>query len=204
MGTDNTFGETNFNPTPQWWLDFYMEMPKVIEDARRYAILCHSQTNHRYGDLPYSYHLNAVYMEAIKWLDLVQPEWRNEILAACWTHDLIEDCRQTYNDIKDRCGLTVAEITYALTNEKGKNRAERENYRYFDGIMRTPGAAFVKLCDRLANVKYSIETDSRMLKVYSKEHPFFIRRGWPDELQPMVDELSRIIPDYLTGKTDAN
>ena len=78
------------------------------------------------------------------------------------------------NDLKKEFGETVAEIVYAVSNEKGKNRKERANNNYYLGIRKTAWATFVKLCDRLANIKYSSETKSRMLQVYQKEQEKFI------------------------------
>jgi (p)ppGpp synthase/HD superfamily hydrolase len=51
----------------------------------------------------------------------------SEVLAAVWTHDVIEDCRQSYSDVKKALGESVAEIVYALTNEKGKNTKKTNN-----------------------------------------------------------------------------
>ncbi len=73
-------------------------------------------------------------------------------------------------------GKEEADIIYALTNEKGRNRAERGNDKYYEGIRNTPGAIFVKLCDRIANVQYSKMTKSRMFEMYKKENPEFMSK----------------------------
>jgi hypothetical protein len=93
----------------------------------------------------------------------------NIILAACWAHDVIEDCRQTYNDVKEQLGERVADIVYALTNEKGRTRRERANDQYYWGIRETPGAVYVKLCDRIANMTYSWINGSPMFRKYCLE-----------------------------------
>ena len=41
-------------------------------------------------------------------------------MLACWGHDLIEDTRVSYNDVKGQLGEEAADIIYALTNEKVK------------------------------------------------------------------------------------
>lgn len=51
-------------------------------------------------------------------------------LKAVWRHDTIEDIRQSYNDIKKKIGQPVADMVFAVTNEKGKNRHERANVKY--------------------------------------------------------------------------
>ena len=71
----------------------------------------------------------------------------------------------------------VPEIVYALTNEKGRNRGERANDLYYQGIRQTKFASFIKMCDRLANIQYTMMFvfANRMLDVYRKEYPEFIR-----------------------------
>ena len=103
---------------------------------------------------------------------------RTACLRAVFCHDLIEDCRVSYNDVKNQLGQEAADIIYAVSNEKGKTRAERANDKYYEGIRNTPGAVFVKLCDRIANVQYSKMTKSRMFEMYKKENVnFMIKLG---------------------------
>jgi len=147
----------------------------IVEKAKQYAIECHRSTNHKYGkELPYEYHLNMVYEFGLKYIHLVPEEKRDIVLASCWVHDCIEDCRQTYNDVKGVLGEEVAEIAYALTNEKGKNREERANGNYYKGIRNNPFATFVKLCDRMANLSYSKKIGGSMFVKYQTEHFSFI------------------------------
>ena len=120
---------------------------------------------------------------------------RTACLRATWGHDLIEDCRVSYNDVKNHLGQEAADIIYAVTNEKGKNRSERANNKYYEGIRNTPGAVFVKLCDRIANVQYSKMTKSRMFEMYEKELDSFISRmGYDDSnTHPYYEMFSYLI-----------
>jgi hypothetical protein len=81
-----------------------------------------------------------------------------------------------------------------LTNEKGKNRKERANAKYYEGIRNTPYAVFVKICDRIANVEYSKHSGSRMYDMYRKEFVDFIF-----ELDPHGDSPYQEMIDYLRG-----
>lgn len=165
----------------------------LIELAKKYAINCHEQTNHTYDNNPYSVHLQMVYDFGCKYAHLLPDSQVDQALAGCWTHDTIEDTRQTYNDVKAACGEAVAEIAYALTNEKGKNRKQRANEKYYSGIRNTPSATFVKICDRLANAKYSKEKNNRMLEAYKKELPDFKNQLWLPEFKAMFDELAELL-----------
>lgn len=164
----------------------------LLIKSTEYAIKCHQDTSHLYDNRPYEYHLGLVQYFGLKFSHLIPEEDRLLVLCACWCHDVIEDTRQTYNDVKNATSKEVAEIVYALTNEKGKNRKERANEKYYQGIRDTKYATFVKLCDRMANIEYSKDTDSKMLELYKKEHPAFraeLSDGTYLEMWEYIDKL---------------
>lgn len=143
----------------------------MLEKAKQYAIKCHADTNHFYDNdkLPYSHHLSMVVAVANDFIHLIPEAERDNVLAACWCHDVIEDCRQTYNDVKNQTNEVVADIVYAVTNEKGKTRSDRANEIYYEGIKYTRHASFVKICDRIANYEYSKTSGNGMYEKYKKE-----------------------------------
>lgn len=149
--------------------------------ASKFAINSHKFTNHLYDKQPYSVHLILVVNTALKFVskdkEIYNQYLTNEdvytIIAACWNHDVIEDCRKSFNDVKKAIGEKSANVVYAVSNEKGKNRAERANSKYYHGIKNTRFATFVKLCDRIANVEYSKETNISMFSTYCREYPKF-------------------------------
>ena len=161
-------------------------------DMIKWCLEKHRNTNHMYSEyLPYEFHLRMVNQVAQDFKHLLddtldyftgepfrgpkqdQVTLRTACLRATWGHDLIEDCRVSYNDVLSMLGQEAADIVYSVTNEKGKNRHERANEKYYAGIRNTPGGVFVKLCDRIANVQYSKMTKSRMYEMYKKEHSLF-------------------------------
>jgi len=146
-------------------------------DKINWCLQKHKDTNHFYDKyLPYEFHLRMVVQTFMDFKKYIPIENGYEVFElACWGHDLIEDTRTSYNEVVENLGQTAADIIYAVTNEKGKNRAERGNEKYYEGIINTPGAAFVKLCDRIANVQYSKMTKSRMFEMYRKENIKFLR-----------------------------
>lgn len=160
----------------------------------------HRKTNHYYDRyLPYEFHLrmvNNVFEDFQHLLDdtkdyFTGEPWRgpkqNQVTLkdacrrASFGHDLIEDTRVSYNDVKTELGQEASDIIYAVTNDKGKNRKERAGDKYYEGIRNTPGAVFVKLCDRIANVQYGKMTKSRMFEMYKNENDdFIVQLGWDD------------------------
>ena len=162
----------------------------LISKAKSYAIIKHFDTHHKYDGMPYDVHLNKVYLYGCKYHHLLPSnKVVGDVLAACWAHDVIEDCRETYNDVEKVLGEDVANIVYALTNEKGRNRAERANEKYYEGIRNTPYASFVKICDRLANISHSKETNNIMISVYRKEHFDFVDKLFDKKYKEMFDEM---------------
>ena len=133
----------------------------------------HRKTNHFYGDLPYEYHLQMAYDEALKYIHLIPEEYQAEVLAGIWVHDVIEDARQTYNDVLKATSYLTAEFSFALSNEKGKTRKQRANSKYYAGIRALAFADYLKICDRLANVTHGVRTGGSMAKGYRKENPHF-------------------------------
>jgi (p)ppGpp synthase/HD superfamily hydrolase len=147
----------------------------IDKKALYWARQKHNETNHLYDGQQYDVHLWAVVDIANMFIHYIPDDKREVVIAACWLHDTIEDCRVTYNDVKKEFGDQVAEIVYALTNEKGRTRKDRANEKYYAGISCTPFAAFVKICERIANVKYSRENGCSMYKKYQQEAEDFRR-----------------------------
>lgn len=166
---------------------------ELVTKAKDYAIKCHTETNHTYDGKPYETHLQMVVNYACKYAYMVEDDILEVVIASAWVHDTIEDCRQTYNDVKTELGVEVAEIAYALTNEKGKSRKDRANSLYYEGIRNTPYAGYVKICDRLANAAYSKQQGSKMIGAYQKEHNHFMAELFSVGFLPMWDELSELL-----------
>ena len=192
------------------------ELAPIINEIRNDAHALHASVNHAYDRIrPYGFHLDMVVNWVHKYVGEVCVNEQDilPIYFAAFYHDSIEDARLSYNDVmKIACSqmdeeqaYLAAEIVYALTNEKGRNRAERANEKYFAGIREIPYAPFVKLADRLANTSYAFSkgtADSlRMSKVYREELPGFlealkvegtdVRFSLPEA---MVEDLWEVIP----------
>lgn len=160
----------------------------------------HRDTNHMYDKyLPYEFHLRMVVEVAKKFQNLITYGADLEsVMLGAWGHDLIEDTRVSYNDVKEELGGMAADIVYACSNEKGKNRKERANYKYYDGIRTTPYAVFVKLCDRIANVQYSKMSGSRMFEMYRKENSDFMTQlGWAEVKHHEYEEMFRYLANLF-------
>jgi hypothetical protein len=164
----------------------------MLQKTTEYATDRHLKVNHKYGDKDYPYHLNMVYNVAEQFIYLVEEEQRENVYCGCWVHDIIEDARETYNDVLQSTNLTIAELAYALTNEKGKNRNERANDKYYKDMHDVPNAVFIKFCDRIANIVYSKTQGSKMFEVYKKENKNFIKKLYRPELVDMIEYIDKL------------
>jgi (p)ppGpp synthase/HD superfamily hydrolase len=161
----------------------------------QHDVVCNQKYNESH---PYSFHLELVYQQAIKFENLIPVDdpYYSVTLAACYGHDLIEDARVTYNDIKNYSGSELlADIIYCCTEEKGRNRKERHNDKYYTELMQNDLAVFVKLCDIIANVKYSLLTNSSMFGKYKSEFPKFAKLVLENhpQYEPMVTYLENLL-----------
>lgn len=172
-----------------------------IEEIRQSAYALHQQVNQTYGEgLPYGYHLDMVVngVRDYGYLVCVREE---DVLPLCfggYYHDSIEDARLTYNDVlrvarnmlTEEQALMATEIVYALTNDKGRTRAERAGENYYKGIRETPYAPFMKLCDRLANITFSCSSMNssslHMKEVYKNEMHHFLKSICADSDDPRL------------------
>jgi len=160
--------------------------------AEIFAEKAHGSVNHLYDGQPYKVHLKLAVEAANRFINLIPINSRDSVLSGVWLHDTMEDARLTYNDIKKEFGMIVAEYVYALTNEKGRTRAERANDKYYSGIKAYNYATFIKLCDRIANISYSKQSGNRMFQMYKNEQPSFRSKlydGRFDEMWDYIDEL---------------
>lgn len=132
-----------------------------------------------------------------RWMDYSIGMTQDIVRMGCWGHDLIEDARVTYNDIKDKTNKDVADIIYCCTEEKGKDRDGRHSEKYYKELSQNDLAVFVKLCDILANVQYSILTNSGMYQKHKKEHRLtrlYLYNEQYDEMFNYLDKLFELWP----------
>ncbi|MBP3573113.1 MAG: hypothetical protein J6J71_00705 [Prevotella sp.] len=188
-----------------------------IEKIRQGAHQLHKGVNQTYDKIhPYGFHLDMVADSVYKYGHEVCACEQDvlPLFFAAYYHDSIEDARLTYNDVTkiaksfmdDSQAYMAAEIVYALTNDKGRTRAERAGEKYYQGIRETPYAPFIKLADRLANISYSSSGDNaanlHMKEVYRNELPHFLEALTTNIADRcfrlpsmMVTEIKRIISE---------
>lgn len=170
-------------------------MSDIVKIAQEFAYNKHNvpQECKRYGNAPYSVHLENVVEYAKKYSHYLHEDDVDDVMAAAYLHDLIEDTPANLKIIKRTFNEKIATIIFAVTNERGEDRKDI-NFKTYPKIWKNDLAIFVKLCDRLSNTKTSKETGHRMYEVYTKEYPLFryslkIKGLYPD-MWNELDELN--------------
>jgi (p)ppGpp synthase/HD superfamily hydrolase len=167
---------------------------KDWEKAREFALKAHADVNQMYRDKPYSFHLEQCDMLFERFKHLLPPEDVDDAHGGMWCHDTIEDTGKTFNDVKKATNETIAEYAYRLTNEKGRNRHERANEKYYREIKEYKHAAFDKLIDRIANITFSKINGDSMFKTYQKEHLFMVQHMYTEgKYEELWNALSNLI-----------
>lgn len=160
--------------------------------ARLFATGAHNAIDHRrkYTNTPYIEHPAAVveFVRSVPHTD--------EMLAAAWLHDTVEDTGVSIFDIYPRFGQVVTNLVSELTDvsvpEDG-NRAARKAMDLAHTAKASPEAKTIKLADLIDNSRSILERDPKFAKVYIEEKRRLLevlREGDPT-LYAMAEKIVR-------------
>lgn len=156
---------------------------KNYREARMVSIQAHGNQTYD-GVFPYKKHLDDV-------VDvLTRFGYSGKYIIAGYLHDIIEDTALSYNKVKKHFGHDVAEIVYCVTDELGRDRAEKKR-KTLPKTASNPDAIIVKLADRIANLEQGGKID-----MYAKEYADFrnaLYDNSPDSAKDMWLELENIL-----------
>ena len=136
--------------------------------ARAFASQAHRHINHRrkYSNQPYEVHLKAV-AELVRSVSDDQ-----DVQAAAWLHDLVEDTELTIGDIRREFGERVASLVSDLTDVSRPSDGNRAIRRAIDRQhleVATPAAKTIKLADLMDNCRDICRHDPRFGRTYLQE-----------------------------------
>ena len=158
----------------------------LITEAQTFALIAHA--GQKYGDKPFIEHPRDVARLAEKY------GFSNEIIAAAWLHDTLEDCPEvTFSHLIDGFNLSITTLVEAVTDGPGKNRKERAKKTLPKIRKAGYNAVALKLCDRLSNIQAAIRDNDSLLNMYKKEYSEFkkalYKKGEHEELWKKLDAL---------------
>ena len=140
----------------------------MVEKARVFATAAHAAVAQlrKYTNEPYIVHPAEV-VSIVK-----RVPHTDEMLAAAWLHDVVEDTGVTIETIRAEFGETVAELVGWLTDVSRPdhgNRAARKAVDRAHTAMAPAEAQTVKLADLISNTRSIMEHDEKFAKTYLEE-----------------------------------
>ncbi len=149
-----------------------------LEKIRNYAQDCYDKSNCQYGEgNNYFVHINMVYdiIHAHKGIFIDDNESEENdftiTLAAALCHDILEDTKESYNDIAKICGKNVADVVLAVTDVPADNRLMKHLLTMHKTV-KDYRAIILKMADILANATYSRLQGSSMYAKYVNEYAY--------------------------------
>ncbi|MCV2868511.1 HD domain-containing protein [Defluviimonas sp. WL0002] len=149
----------------------------IIEQARQFAERAH-QGQFRKGAArePYIVHLEEVAALAVRF------GASETVIAAAWLHDTIEDCGVTAEELCERFGADITAIVQELTDDKSLGAEDRKRHQILHAPAKSEGAALLKICDKMSNVRAVAETPP-------VNWPVSRREAYLDWAEAVVDAL---------------
>ncbi len=143
-------------------------MSDIVEQAKNYATSAHQRIDQRrkYSNQPYHVHLEAVAATVATVSD------DDEMIAAAWLHDVVEDTPATLEDLESAFGQDIMQLVRELTDislPSDGNRAKRKTIDRLHIAKASPRAKTVKLADLIDNCKDITKHDPRFARVYLAE-----------------------------------
>jgi (p)ppGpp synthase/HD superfamily hydrolase len=94
---------------------------KIVSD---YAEKCHNAAGCTYGDdESYMVHVNAVVGIVVLHKNIFKnPIDRDITITAAFCHDLIEDTKESFNEVSSVIGVDAADVVLAVTDVSAENR----------------------------------------------------------------------------------
>ena len=141
----------------------------LVEHARMFAHGAHFAVGQlrKYTNEPYIVHPFEVAQ-----IVATVPDATEEMIAAAWLHDVVEDTGVTLDQVHLLFGAEVAKLVFWLTDASRPEDGNRVARKAIDRahIAKAPAAAqTVKLADLISNTKSIMAHDPEFAKVYLEE-----------------------------------
>lgn len=142
-----------------------METDEIIVRAAAFARYAHRHQARKYTGEPYWNHCNEVAC-------LVRPHATNEMVAAAYLHDTMEDCEVEPDIIRALFGDHICSLVKDLTDvskPSDGNRRIRKDIDLKHTAAASPEAKTIKLADLISNTGTIVQYDPDFARVYLHE-----------------------------------
>lgn len=141
----------------------------LVETAQVFAGAAHRAVKQlrKYTNEPY-----IVHPAEVARIVATVPEATEEMIAAAWLHDVVEDTGVTLDEIHLYFGADVAKLVFWLTDASKPEDGNRAARKAIDRehIAKAPAEAqTIKLADLISNTKSIVEHDPAFAVIYLEE-----------------------------------
>jgi (p)ppGpp synthase/HD superfamily hydrolase len=134
----------------------------IIHKAARYASLKHGGQLDANGENYFLKHLQVVAL-------VIQQMTKNEnVIAAAYLHDVIEDTPVTESELRKEFGSRVTDLVMEVTHEGTK-----DSYGYYFPRLHSKEGIMIKLADRLSNISRMQAWDNKRQEQYLRKTKFW-------------------------------
>ena len=123
-----------------------------------------------------------------------------EVVAAAWLHDVVEDTQVSLAEIEREFGAEVAEIVFHVTKVVNGNKIGREKAALINiehASHGSPAAKTVKLADVIDNISDIADHDPEFARVYLREKKMLMKHL--KEGSPILYHRALKLVDLLLG-----
>jgi len=146
----------------------------IVEKAAKFAAKAHSSQKRKYTGEPYFVHCAEV-------ANLVRENGGcDEMVAAAYLHDTVEDCGVSITKISSEFGLFVAKLVSDLTDvskPSDGNRAKRKEIDRNHIKNACMSAKIIKLADLISNTRSISTHDPDFAVVYLEEKALILKEA---------------------------
>lgn len=141
----------------------------LIVAAKYFAIGAHGDQKRKYTGEPYWHHMQNICDTLLTYVNPL--DVTEEMLAAAWLHDVVEDTNVSILTIQELFGKLVAQYVSALTepDKSYGNREERKKFYTYQLSLAPYEVQTIKLADLLDNTKDIVEHDGDFARTYLRE-----------------------------------
>ncbi len=141
-------------------------MSGLIYKAKNFAERAHAEQVRKYSGEPYAVHLREVAGYC------AEVGCRDEVVAAAYLHDVIEDQGVTREHLQSLFGMDVSRLVWEVTDQSRPEDGNREARKAIDrthNARASPEGKTIKLADLISNTKSIATKDPPFAVVYLRE-----------------------------------
>lgn len=172
-------------------------MSELIFKAKQFAMYFHRDQIRKFSREPYIYHCEQV-------ANLVEllGNGSEEMIAAAWLHDVVEDTEVSEDFVREEFGDTVADLVVELTkttsSKDGSSRKERHEIELERLSKVSSEAKTIKLADICSNCSNVAELDWKFAAIFLPEKKELVEKSLQDGNKNLLNLATIMINSALT------